>query len=72
VNSRDRIASLWFPLVAAGVAIGIIGGATNLRLAAVASVAAAAILGTRLRYATFAGILLLAVVGCVVVMCAGR
>jgi hypothetical protein len=72
VNSRHRIASHWLRLLLAGVAIAVISVATNLRLAAVAGVAAAAVRGTRLRYSTFTALLLLAAVGCVVVMCTGR
>jgi hypothetical protein len=72
MNSHHRIASHWLPLPAAGVAIAVITVAGNVRLAALATVAAAAVVGTRLRYSTFAALLLLAMVGCVVVMCAGR
>jgi hypothetical protein len=72
MNSHHRMASHWLPRLAAGLAIAVISAATNLRLAAVATVAAAGIVGTRLRYTTFAALLLLAVVGCVVVMCSGR
>lgn len=54
------------------MAIAVISVATNLRLAAVATFAAAAVRATRLRYASFAALLLLAAVGCVVVVCAGR
>lgn len=72
MNSRRRIPNHWLPLLEAGMGIAIIAAMANLRLAALAGAAAAAVWGTRLRYSTVVALALLAAVGCFAVLSAGR
>jgi hypothetical protein len=72
MNYRRRIPNRWLPLLEAGIGIAIVAATANLRLAAVAGAASAAVWGTRVRYSSFAAIALLAAVGCFAALSPGR
>jgi hypothetical protein len=72
MNLGHGIPPGWLRLLGAGVGLALIAATANPRLAAVAGVATGAVAGTRLRYSTFFALALLATVGCVAVIYAGR
>ena len=63
MNPRRRIRS-WLWVIPALVGLTVIAASANLRLAALAGVAAGAVHGMRLRYSTLGALALLAGVAC--------
>jgi hypothetical protein len=72
MTAVSRVAPRVLQSIQATIGIVVIGVAANLRLAAITGVAATAVWGTRVRYSALAAIALVALVGCLSIVGAGR
>ena len=63
-ESSSRIANSVRGVSAAIIGLVVVGFATNVRLAGIAAITAAAVWNTRVRYSAVAALALLAVIGC--------